>query len=66
MSLKEGQYERLEGLEQLRFLENGMRIQAVKVPAAPSAMWGIDTPQDAAHAEALITRNGEPLAAYLR
>ena len=49
----------------MRFLENGMRIQTVKVPAAPSAMWGIDTPQDAAHAEALIARNGEPLAEYL-
>lgn len=65
VSLKEGYYESLEGLEQLRFLENGLRIQAVKVPAAPSAMWGIDTPQDAAHAETLIARNGEPLAEYL-
>nr|WP_070961014.1 manno-octulosonate cytidylyltransferase [Hyphomonas sp. Mor2] len=62
VSLPEGHYERLEGLEQLRFLENGMRIQAVKVPAAPSAMWGIDTPQDAAHAERLIAEHGEPLA----
>lgn len=65
VALEEGHYESLEGLEQLRFLENGMRIQAVKVPAAPSAMWGIDTPEDAAHAEALIARNGEPLEAYL-
>lgn len=63
VSLPEGHYERLEGLEQLRFLENGMRIQAVKVAAAPSAMWGIDTPEDAAHAEKLITEHGEPLAA---
>ena len=63
VSLPEGHYERLEGLEQLRFLENGMRIQAVKVAAAPSAMWGIDTPQDAAHAEKLIAEHGEPLAA---
>lgn len=61
VSLPEGHYERLEGLEQLRFLENGMRIQAVKVAAEPSAMWGIDTPQDAAHAEALIAEHGEPL-----
>lgn len=65
VAMPEGHYESLEGLEQLRFLENGMRIQAVKVAAAPSAMWGIDTPQDAAHAEALIARNGEPLADYL-
>ncbi|MCR9079145.1 MAG: 3-deoxy-manno-octulosonate cytidylyltransferase [Hyphomonadaceae bacterium] len=64
VSLPEGHYERLEGLEQLRFLENGMRIQAVKVAASASAMWGIDTPQDAAHAEALIAQHGEPLAEY--
>ena len=64
VSLPEGHYESLEGLEQLRFLENGLRMQAVKVVAAPSAMWGIDTPQDAAHAEQLIAAHGEPLAAY--
>jgi len=64
VSLPEGHYERLEGLEQLRFLENGMRIQAVKVAAAPSAMWGIDTPEDAAHAEKLIAEHGEPLAEF--
>ncbi|MEL6724932.1 MAG: manno-octulosonate cytidylyltransferase [Pseudomonadota bacterium] len=62
VGLPEGHYEQLEGLEQLRFLENGMRIQAVKVPARKSAMWGIDTPQDADHAEALIAKHGEPLA----
>lgn len=61
VGLSEGHYESLEGLEQLRFLENGLRMQAVKVAAAPSAMWGIDTPQDAAHAEALIAKHGEPL-----
>lgn len=65
VGLSEGHYESLEGLEQLRFLENGLRMQAVKVPAALSAMWGIDTPQDAAHAETLIARHGEPLAEYL-
>lgn len=64
VSLPEGHYEQLEGLEQLRFIENGMRIQAVKVPAKKSAMWGIDTPQDAAHAETLIAKYGEPLAEY--
>ena len=65
VGLSEGHYESLEGLEQLRFLENGLRMQAVKVAAAPSAMWGIDTPQDAAHAETLIARHGEPFAEYL-
>lgn len=64
-SLPAGQYEQLEGLEQLRFLENGMRIQAVKVAPSESAMWGIDTPQDAEHAEQLIAAHGEPLAGYV-
>lgn len=64
VSLPEGHYERLEGLEQLRFLENGMRIQAVKVEASESAMWGVDTPEDAAHAEALIAKHGEPLTGF--
>ncbi|MFN3213072.1 MAG: manno-octulosonate cytidylyltransferase [Henriciella sp.] len=63
VALPEGHYERLEGLEQLRFLENGMRIQAVKVAPKQSAMWGIDTPQDAEHAEHLIAKFGEPLEA---
>ena len=60
VSLPVGHYEQLEGLEQLRFLENGMRVRAVTVEPSPNAMWGVDTPEDAAHAEALIARNGEP------
>lgn len=60
VSLPEGYYEALEGLEQLRFLENGMRVMAVKVNASAAAMWGVDTPEDAAHAEALIAEHGEP------
>lgn len=61
VSLPEGRYEKLEGLEQLRFLENGMRIEAVKVPSSASAMWGVDTPEDAAMAEQLIAKHGEPI-----
>ena len=61
VDLPECEYETLEGLEQLRFLENGMRIKAVKVAPSSSAMWGIDTLQDAAHAETLISEHGEPL-----
>ncbi|MEM9572662.1 MAG: manno-octulosonate cytidylyltransferase [Pseudomonadota bacterium] len=66
VTLPESHYERLEGLEQLRFLENGMRIRAVKVAPSPTAMWGIDTPQDAAHAEKLIAEHGEPLAEFTK
>ncbi len=60
-ALPEGYYEALEGLEQLRFLENGMRIQAVQVAPAAHAMWGIDTPEDAAHAEHLIKTRSEKI-----
>ncbi len=62
VALDEGHYERLEGLEQLRFLENGMRILSIEVPSSDTAMWGIDTPEDAAHAETLIARFGDPMA----
>ena len=56
--LSEGHYEQLEGLEQLRFLENGLRIHtlAVELPAASS--WGVDTPQDAERVAALIKTHG--------
>jgi 3-deoxy-manno-octulosonate cytidylyltransferase (CMP-KDO synthetase) len=60
-ALPEGHYEKLEGLEQLRFLENGMRIMTVAVESGSSAMWGVDTPEDAEHAEKLIAELGDPL-----
>lgn len=48
-------YEELEGLEQLRALENGMKIRAVIVDykGRPS-MSGIDSPEDLARAEQLL------------
>ncbi len=56
----ESPYEALEGLEQLRFLENGMRIHAIDVVASEISMTGIDTPDDVAIAEELIRRHGDP------
>jgi 3-deoxy-manno-octulosonate cytidylyltransferase (CMP-KDO synthetase) len=53
-------YEELEGLEQLRFLENGLSVQAVLVPASELAISGIDTPSDAQLAEGLLMRHGDP------
>lgn len=54
-TLPQGHYERLEGLEQLRFLENGIRITAVKVDIDQDAIQsGIDTPDDLARAEARL------------
>ena len=55
VTLKPGIYEELEGLEQLRALENGMSIQCVTVDykGRPS-MSGIDSPEDLARAERLL------------
>lgn len=53
-------YEVLEGLEQLRILDLGLRIDAVMVPFAKITMSGVDSPADAARAEALIAEHGDP------
>ena len=60
VSLPEGYYEQLEGLEQLRLLENGMAIQCVEVEPDRIAIPGIDTPEDVALAERLIAEHGDP------
>lgn len=62
-NLPVGHYEALEGLEQLRFLENGMTIEAVAVEPGTNAMWGVDTPEDATFAEKLIAEHGDPMDA---
>jgi 3-deoxy-manno-octulosonate cytidylyltransferase (CMP-KDO synthetase) len=60
VSLPEGYYEQLEGLEQLRLIENGMSIQCVEVVPDQIAIPGIDTPEDVALAERLIAQHGDP------
>jgi 3-deoxy-manno-octulosonate cytidylyltransferase (CMP-KDO synthetase) len=55
--------ERLEGLEQLRFLESRRTIATVEVEAPEHALSGIDTPADIALAEAAIARLGDPFPA---
>lgn len=60
--LPEGHFERLEGLEQLRILENGYTIRCVPVDYKGRAnMSGIDSLEDIARAEALIAKHGELL-----
>lgn len=49
-----GYWEELEGLEQLRCLENNMRIGCVAVNPAEVAISGIDTPEDLARAEKIL------------
>ena len=53
-------FEKLEGLEQLRLLENGLSIQCVRVDPPKVATPGIDTPDDLALAERLIAEHGDP------
>lgn len=62
VSLGEGFYEKLEGLEQLRALEHGITIHTVIVnPGDRPSMSGVDSPEDVARAEALIAAYGEPV-----
>ena len=58
--LEETYYEKLEGLEQLRFLENGMKIKVAKVDyGAFEGMSGVDSPEDVLRAEELFKKYGE-------
>lgn len=55
VSLPEGTYEKLEGLEQLRLLENGIYIQTVELKVdAGLAQAGIDSPEDVQRAQKLL------------
>lgn len=56
--LPESHYEELEGLEQLRMLENGMTIRVVEVPEPEVSISGVDTPEDLVLAERLLTEKG--------
>ena len=60
VSWPESQFEKLEGLEQLRLLENGLSIECVRVEPPKVATPGIDTPDDLALAERLIAEHGDP------
>lgn len=57
-ALPEARYEELEGLEQLRMLENGMTIRVVEVDEPEISIGGVDTPEDLALAERLLKEKG--------
>jgi 3-deoxy-manno-octulosonate cytidylyltransferase (CMP-KDO synthetase) len=60
VSLPQGYYEKLEGLEQLRFLENGIKIQTVELKVDLGlAQAGIDSPEDVVRAEDMIKTHGD-------
>lgn len=55
VALPEGKYEQLEGLEQLRLLENGISVQTVTLHVdAGLAQSGIDSPEDVERAEKIL------------
>lgn len=60
VALPESYYEKLEGLEQLRLLENGLSIRIEKVSYGKHGpIPGVDTPEDLQRAEALwLKTNG--------
>lgn len=61
--LPEGVYEKLEGLEQLRWIENGIKVRCVKVDygnfAKMASLSGVDSPEDIARVEEVIAELGE-------
>lgn len=54
----EGRLEVLEGLEQLRFVERGHRVQCVEVDGRGRAFWELNNPEDISRIEAKLTEMG--------
>lgn len=53
-----GPLETLEGLEQLRFLENGRQILCVEVEARGRQFWELNNPEDVPKLEAMMAQMG--------
>ena len=53
-----GPLERLEALEQLRFLERGVHVLCVEVEARGREFWELNNPQDVDRIEAMMARMG--------
>jgi 3-deoxy-manno-octulosonate cytidylyltransferase (CMP-KDO synthetase) len=52
----EGTLERLEGLEQLRFLEQGRPVLCVEVMAKHRAFWELNNPSDVPLIESILAQ----------
>ena len=56
----QGHYEQLEGLEQLRLLENGVSIQAFTLDVPLGLVQaGVDSPEDVTRAEEALAKYGK-------
>ncbi len=53
-----GRLERIEGLEQLRFLENGARVRCVEVAAKGRVFWEVNNPPDIERVEKALAEMG--------
>jgi 3-deoxy-manno-octulosonate cytidylyltransferase (CMP-KDO synthetase) len=61
VSLPQTPLEKVESLEQLRLLENGIKIKIVLADTKGKTMWGVDSPEDVNKVEEIIAREGELL-----
>ena len=57
-ALPQGTYELREGLEQLRYLENGLPVRCVEVDARSREFWELNNPSDIATIEAIMKKEG--------
>ncbi|SFL80076.1 3-deoxy-manno-octulosonate cytidylyltransferase [Shimia aestuarii] len=55
-----GPLERLEGLEQLRFMEHGRQVLCVEVEARGRQFWELNNPEDVPKIEAMMAEMGTP------
>lgn len=53
-----GPLEQLEGLEQLRFMENGRKVLCVEVEARGRQFWELNNPEDVPRIEAMMAEMG--------
>jgi len=53
-----GPLEQLEGLEQLRFMENGRKVLCVEVDAKGRQFWELNNPEDVTKIEAMMAEMG--------
>ena len=58
-ALKQGHFEKIEQLEQLRILESGGKIRVVVSELRGRTLHSVDNPEDVAIVEAIIEREGE-------